>query len=481
MKQFEKHIKERFEDAGSLDGIHPNQLWANIQNELLDDSAGAASTSETGWRALIKRFKKRSGLMLLMLFLVLISTVIFVYQYADGNTQNISASAAFNPATIQNKNNAAPAIKTQNPLSTKTSEKTNKQIKQARQSAPNHSQLTIVTNTNSNKLISATSKESVSPLKLEVRELWDMTKKGIPDKRTALFTDLTPESLPSTAVLNNKPSINKQQQLFDKVPQNAPESPQILSTARIPFINLLKNDDRTFNDLIIKNTDPVGGYSQQKKTVFGVFLGTHTAFNYFGEGAVSSELRKSFSNVPGTSIGLEVKHDLNRTFDFKAGLEYMFTVERFNYSYARDTLITNMNFPGQSRPATATRNIQQHNKHSSFALPIMLGIKKESIRTNYGLRAGLGLNYINSQTGKVLEGTGEVITYPSSETGLSPRPKFHFSYHLQPYFTYRTSKQIAWQFRLDTRLHTYGNTGFYNTKHYTLLTGLNVGFIYSIK
>lgn len=109
----------------------------------------------------------------------------------------------------------------------------------------------------------------------------------------------------------------------------------------------------------------------------------------------------------------------------------------------------------------------------------MVGVEKEAGKFGYGIQFGLGLNFVISQSGRSINRNDQLVNFSDAGDETLPRPSFYLSYQVQPYLQYKANEHLAWQVRLDIRQQNFGDSKFYDLQYSSLLTGCNVGLVFT--
>lgn len=461
MKFFEKNIKDRFNNASSLEGIDADDLWKNIDSSI--------ETKSPERKFIFLRY--RYLLLMLSLFLIVgalvwnqtsnksLSKSGFHNSDSNSEFQNIEGSEN-KKLTQENFNNTITESKKTTSIKNEILENMPSMI-----SSKNKSE-----NKNST-LISKVEHNSKSNL-----EKTDLLLHNDNSKNKSVNHDLTKNEIQKkhNSIHNN---IQKTEQLFNG--QKTDLAKNIASVD--PLLKNDKEDHLELNDLIV-----LSKFNNKKsKFSFGVFTGIHTMKNNFSSISTSDNDRKDLLNQgyqlePGYSFSLEANFHFNKNISITSGFEYVKSKSESNFNQTWDTIIVNPNsHVGSLTDAIAERTVRHHNKMDYFSIPVLLSFQKSIGKIELGMSTGLGINFIKTQTGKSLNSNNLVANYPTTENDFLPVSKFFLSYHLRPYLNYTLDEKISFQLRTDFRFLDFGESEFYNLKYSSTFWGLSGGVQYS--
>jgi hypothetical protein len=256
-----------------------------------------------------------------------------------------------------------------------------------------------------------------------------------------------------------------------------------LMVSMIPsvFSNLDQNQSRKSLDLERYFTMKE---KEKRKISLGLFTGVHLLHSNLASNSADDQIRKNLVNAGlkpqlGCSAGAEITIQLFKNLNLTSGIEYVKSVEQFNYSTKWDTTFQN----GQNTINQSSERIVKHyNRHSFFSVPVLLGMEFQKGKFEFGANIGVGFNFIRSQRGRTLDNNLDLTDFPLSEnSNLSPRPDFYLSYQIRPYLSYQLKKNLKIQLRPDFRIQNYGKLEFYNNmKFSSILTGVQTAIVFDL-
>ena len=181
----------------------------------------------------------------------------------------------------------------------------------------------------------------------------------------------------------------------------------------------------------------------------------------------------------GYQLGVRAYFPIGQTFTLSTGLSYNAHYATFDWTTSRDTVIWRDNQPGgELVNAIADRRVRHQQALQWLSLPVSLGIESRHQRLSLGVQAGLGLNYMISQSGRSLDEDGQFITYGSDVEAPDPFNNCFLSSHLglQLGYQLRDGLKLVLQPRLAYQVH--GQSAAYNLKHSSTIFGINLGLVW---
>ena len=435
MDNIEKEIKGRLQYATSSGNIDADDLWNNIENELSGD----------------QDYRKVLLLIFLSLLLggVLISTVAFYYSNSQSKqetkqSQNKLAIEHETPATISPiKESTNPHYETQstNPLSSK-GKFIEVEPQKSNVIAPKN---TILKEFNSQKI---NTKKIITPTK----ELISIAEKEETISKASSITTISVPSAVMPIETRLGPIISKEKESISLNISVYPDSVK----------------------------------SVNKRIQLGLFASSHIIRNQFKtideNGATRRDiLNEGFDPIIGYAISAEAIIPIRPNLHFQTGIAYFQSTEEFNLTQSWDTTIWRNNIPDTELiNAKAIRKVRHNNKHAFISIPLMVGIQRQKGKFYYGVNAGIGLNFLQSQSGKIINSNDLIVAFNDEEAASLPRPSFVVSYRLNPFVAYQFNQKFTIQVRPDFSYYPYGKSSFFDMKYASTFSGLGVGLIYKL-
>ncbi len=473
MDDFLNKLKARTENLRLFnhEGVDQDALWANIEKEI-----GEVET------------KKTRGFIFFLPFLFLLFFIGSVGLYFNKNTeervnmdnqdttpQNSIVELPLNQSTSfcnDDDKQSQLGKKAKNILIKKPTEKLIPELSLTVEH-PNF-QFNIPDNDMASTSIVAVKKESKGSFFESSAELQNSNQQISTNKEMAVDE--------STKVINPKNQLNNS--LDEKPSLKAKEKNVLLLTSDTihliePFL-IQPSSNSTLGENYVNK---IYNRTKRKKISIGLFSGTHLLYsNYRSTNSGNQEreqlLNSGFKSQLGYSVSAEIIFNLTDKIKITSGIEYVYSINQFNYSTAWDTTFQSPQNPNIIVNRMFKRNVIHHNRHSIFSIPILLGTDIRNGRLALGINLGVGLNFTLSQKGKSLGDDLEVLEFPNAENSLSPIPEFFFSYHLCPYLNYQLSRNLKFQLRSNFKYQNYGTSDFYKEMGYSsILTGLQAGII----
>ncbi len=450
MEDFEKRIKNRLRDASSEGRVDADDLWAAIEPNIGEDAPSKKGIPV--WRWLLLAFLL-TGFAILMLL-------------RNGN-ENPKGTAIYTD-TIKSGELKEPAL---------GKEDLNAEISPTKEKAEDKSLL--------------------APFRFEIDDENQKSKKS--QDSQGKQEDIINQGLKNTTIANPVPehdlkeyTSSTQNELIgqsglakdetDLTGFTLSEREGFEVTQKVPVLELLLplKMENAKETIALPGIVKVKG--KAKRLSLGIFSGGHVLSNKFENGtedALGEVLEDSFSPELGFSLSAELSYRIKRRISFKTGIEYFQSQEEFDYTRKWDTLIWRDGVPGTELiNAEAERRVRHYNKHTFISIPLMLSLGVQKNRLQYGLDFGLSLNFVNSQSGRILNERAFLTDYSDEQNTPSLKPDFFMAYQLQPYLGYAINNQFSIRVRGDFRLQNYGFAELIDLKHTSVLTGLGIGLIY---
>lgn len=477
MNFFEKDIKDRFKNASSLDGIDPDALWNELEPAISDSPSKPTPF-----------FWGNRGIALLLLFAFLIGGIAWLYfektearvvdqktgkenlVQLEKNSKSESPTIEIDASGKENKI-SEPARDTQTPNSNlaKINDEIAETISKHNQSIPSN---TKTINTNKGQL------------------LFDPKDNNIlKANKTNTTGSIDALQLNSVSNPGSNAEKNLDEPLLDEtISKDINDSKSIndlridVAVQEIAFLSLLVVEVEDRDDDLSGYTNPIDIPNTNSRFDFGVFTGIHTIKNRFKADQSVDQgradlLNDGFGFEPGYSFGIEAGWKLNKNISVRSGFEY--TVSRSEFNLIRDKNIMAINpNSGNLVDAIEIRTVVHHNKLKYYTIPVLVEYQYNRGKTEFGVGAGIGLNFSSTQTGKSLSLNDEIAIYPDSENEVLPVSDFFFAYHLRPFLNYRLNQNLAIQLRGDFRFQEFGTSEFYNLNYSAIFLGGGLGLNY---
>lgn len=470
MKFFEKNIKDRFQNASSLQGVDAEDLWNQINPEI------ETKTTKKPFFFLRRRLA-------FVLLLSIITGGIMLWKFSSSDS---------NAVVNQQKNETSSAHSEESNASSSNYEQSLSPV--------NHQKNSNIHTSNLNTLKNKKS-FSTDVAIIENKKETDLNKKNSVESNTLISNSIqtsTPndnliysnvEKINST-VSTQEPAQNKSQNqigigtpfLKNKLSHYLFDGKKIDFKAIAPNFTLLSLKQST--PIEIKELIKLSKPSKKRDIRIGAFLGLHTLKNKFATDIAANQERRNLLNQGfqleiGYSLGAEVSLFFTEKLFITSGLEYLKSKSEFNLERNWKTTIVNPNSPvGALTDAFVKRTVRHHNKMNYLSIPVLIGYEKNFNKINLGLSAGAGFNVVSTQTGKSLNSDNEIAIYPVSENNNLPVSDFFMSYHFRPYFSYDLTEKITAQLRTDFRFQNFGTSDFYQLKYRSFFWGLSGGVQY---
>lgn len=292
---------------------------------------------------------------------------------------------------------------------------------------------------------------------------------------------------------NTLPSSNDESKVENKIKAITPNNQKVISSLSEVTITSIPSiieyieieDNRESLDL---DTYHVVTNKKNRVISLGLFAGSHLSHTNLSSNLSINQERKDLLNNGikpqlGYSATAELTIQLHKNLNLITGIEYVRSVEQFNYNTTWDTTFQNGQNPDITINQVTERIVQHYNRHSFLSIPVLLGMDFQKGKFGYGASLGVGVNFIQSQQGRSLDNNLEVVNFPTTELdNLSPRPDFYLSYLFRPYINYQLKDNLKIQVRPDLRFQNYGASTFYNNmKFSSIVTGLQAGIVFDLK
>lgn len=468
MKFFEDNIENRFKEGTSLDGINPEELWNEIEANLPPAQAVPS----------YKRFRK-----LLLLLLLFITASFLWYQLSETEKQadaiSTSKEQSNTPTSINNAYNQTEAYDAESKNNipseiNKRKEFVNSKEKAKENATEKHKSSNAKASQFSLQKNNILSKKEV-PLSPKLKPQNNTQEKELEHK--TILDNLVEEETNFKEKKEQKSTINSTEKA------NQPTIPAMKKIAIRQSFVLGKEEEQLQWKTAIDPLQNVPALKDRKFSI-GVFSGLNFWDNKFEKGTELNSTGQLLENANekelGHSIAMEVNWKFHKNLYLLSGIGYSKTWNEFNIVQTWDTTMFRNNIPGGDLiNASAERTVKHHNAQQFFSLPIMLGTSKRLGHLDFGLNAGLSLNYFIKQNGKSLNFNNRITEYPVIGTQELPYSKFFLSFQIQPYIQYQATKDLAFQLRPDIRYQSHGNSKLFDLKHSSLLTGLSFGLIFT--
>ena len=189
--------------------------------------------------------------------------------------------------------------------------------------------------------------------------------------------------------------------------------------------------------------------------------------------------RASERSQLGLNSGMNLRYTTKNNWFFGLGIEYQQWRRLLDYesvrqytelreeqvltiwldAFTQDTLAVEI---GQGEvDIRETRTIVHNNKYSSFTIPFSLGYQRSNNKLSYGFSAAMNLNFLLSQTGKVLDEEG-YSSYMNAQTGMLQ--DLSIGFRLSPFVEYSLRESLG--------VFVQGNYDQYLKKDYGVSSGL---------
>ncbi len=510
MENFEKNLRDKFNNASSREGIDPNDLWNSIATEITDSNESPGSPTPSN-----NQFKKYLPFLLLLLLAL---GGILIYQYSEEsspfNTVEISEIDTDAEKIIGNENldlvdynssNTKPqhitSIEEQISSQTQNSNTINFQKNTlANKDNVNIDEKPNLNSNTSNSLLNESISTNIITAKNRHKYLSsDLRTNGTDSfvSRSSIENSTTPQN---HTFLNTK---NESDQPIEKflVEENeiAANNANIANEDKIlSKSEMLENFDlltaKAIGYPLEVSSKSLPAFSptsvkfdkSQARFSIGFHGGTQVLWEKFeGDQAReitrAEELNQAFKLFPGQYFGATVNFRFNQHVFIETGIAFNRSISQFNRIIeTKDSIIIrNDIFQGQKVMADATRTIVHHNKLSTLRIPVSLGYQFNNDQWSFGTSAGIAINFTQKYSGRVINDNNIVINYPSGEGTDAPANPIYLSYHLNPYINYELNTSLSLQLQPSFGFHQFGKTELYGVKHTGWSTGIRLGLIYT--
>lgn len=490
MKFFEDKYKDRFKDAQLAEGIDADELWGQIAEALPEEEP----LSKTG-------FISRATLLLCSLFVLLIGGVLLLVN--NNNGDEAIAQQAKTPITptaetnytLNNDVDCETAEMTQSHRSNNTAAE--EKILRAQTTLEANTQIGSVEHkANKQRLKQETAQQEVlmtpQPKKLKQEYTLANANTTVNTFNSSIHTSKTTTQ---THFINNnetsvKHKVEHQEELSTSkeafidaiVDQTKPASRQAAeSIATLDFFvqNEVEQPDKP---LVVLEEETSTKHKIRKRTSLplsaGLTYGTNMWMDFFEQNTTMSQVYKDgYSPVLGNKVALELQWRLNEHWHVETGLAHVVAKSKFDYQHVFDTTMYRNNDPNLDIiNAQGTRTVKHYNQLKFVSLPVLLGYTSSKDKLEWGLAAGLGLNFVHEQTGKSINSNEVIQTYAAANNSeVLPYKELFISYQLKPFLNYKLTDKFKLQFKPDVSYQTFGKSDFFGLKHSALVMGLNVG------
>lgn len=528
MEFFEDKFKDRFKDAQSTEGIDADELWGQIAEALPEEEPAKKAG-----------FISKRYLLLLSIFLLLLCTALFFVLKQKDHKIEVTAQSQKATNTLiadKQKSNRNTSEQLSNSSDKLNGEKIEvEHIEQAvDQHTVKHTSPLSVEEQHLSKKTPATIQQnngvSSSATIFEEKETnihqATSTDRLIDEVEIAKNKQTQVASILEQAQTSNKNKqlVEEEEQQFDNTAsavieeRESSQEEQVLPTATtnaeqtsnkgeqlIEEVAPLAITDNNAVDLLATLSFlvayekqaiqvPLADVQQQNKTStktrkrtslplsVGLSYGTNIWMDFFENNTNLSQLYKDgYSPILGSKVGLDVQWRFNDQWHAESGLAYLVAKSKFDYQEVTNTTMHRDNDPTQELiNAIATRTVRHYNKLKFFSLPVLLAYTASADKIEWGLAAGVGLNFIGDQTGKSVDSNELIQAYASSDDAL-PYSKFFVSYQLKPFVNYQLNEQLKLQFKPDVTYQTFKQSDFFGIKHSAISMGLNVGLCLNLE
>lgn len=468
MKFFEKNIKDRFQNASSLQGVDAEDLWSQINPEI------ETKTTKKPFFFLRRRLA-------FVLLLSIIAGGIMLWKFSSSDS---------NAVVHQQKNEISSTHSEENNASTSNSEQSLSPVNNQKNSNIHTSNFNTLNDKKNFPTDGAIIENKKQIDFIEKNSEISNTVISNSTQTSTLNDNLTSLNQEKVNSINNiqEPVINRSQNLIGTSSQKKSLPLPLFDGKKIDFksiassftlLTVRQNTPIEINELIKLSTS-----SKKRDIRIGAFLGLHTFKNKFSTDIAANQERRDLLNQGfqleiGYSFGAEVSLFLTEKLFVASGLEYLRSKSEFNLERNWKTTIVNPNSPvGALTDAFVKRTVRHHNKMKYLSIPVLIGYEKNFNKINLGLSAGAGFNFVSTQTGKSLNSENEIAIYPTTENENLPVGDFYLSYHLRPYISYNLTEKITAQLRTDFRFQNFGTSDFYQLKYRSTFWGLSGGVQY---
>lgn len=490
MSFFEKIYKERFSDAGNLDGIDPDAIWEGISEVAPSPVSEIAATKKTGLGLTSYLIGAAGVLAVAGLIFVLTQAEIEIDSSGDPENKEtiveVSKKTKSAEVSIEEIENFA-NIEIENEKLETNSAFAENQIFEEKEKIQTHSKNVALPLSKKETLSERTNFSGVSSkVKLEgeiVKKETTFNSKAI--TKTADFQNIV------IAANQNQANVDL---------QNFQDSGSILFAENDKISFAEKSVSRKVIDeftqlpneacFIISKTNlqnppvsitPVGKKVRKKNIKIGIFAGANLTSNSYGENIETSNLNDLLENshqgLAGYSASAKFYWTPFKKIDFVTGFEYLNTVTKFDYleTGSPEKISRDGRLGIDSVLAIPTRTVVNFNQQNFISIPILVGSSYQFGKFGVGANGGIGLNLFTKQSGKSLSASAKI---EDIETAANlPIKKTFISYQINPYFSFRATGKIQLQMQSTFRYQPHGTSDFYNLKHSSVLGGLSFGVL----
>ncbi len=483
MDDFLNKLKARTEHLELSDhkGVDEDALWANIEGKI-------AGKEET---------KKKRGFLFFLSFLLM--AIFFIGGIGIYFNKNIEAPIQKENRNLTEQNSIVETQDRNSILNTPTTDKTRQSETQDKDILIKKTTEESITKSSPNQLPANHTSKIQDKTAAETNII--STKKPIAKSGFASSSELIKST---DKVIADDPSLNKSNKIVEikRPSNNSVIEKQPIKTIEKNGSTLIRNMVNTRKSIVllpsmiqtIEAHDPIESldapkiYRQKKgmKVSLGLYSGIHFLHSNFKNNTSESQERTQLLNAGfkpqlGYSLSAEVILKLTKKLRVTTGIEYIYSIEQFNYENSWDTTFQSQQNSNITINRLSERKVIHHNRHALLSVPILLGGEIQKGRFGLGVNLGIGLNFIQSQKGKSLSNNLEIIEFPSADNNLSLRPNFFLSYNFSPYLNYQLDKHLKFQIRSNFKYQNYKGADFYQEmKFSSILTGMQVGLIMDI-
>ena len=510
MKFFENIFKNRFKDAGNLEGIDSDNIWKGIENTL-PKATPAVSTSASAGLGI-------SSFLVVMAWLVSVAGLVFLLTTTNAEQKTYEVDKIEEETT----NNETTQKSNAETITLRRKAEEEELTKSKKESILQRG------TSNSNPRVKRQEKESTNPkenLNYEIKTKENnsqtaqkLTAETIPLWRGTKGVEYTKgEKKPTQSSLQNYSSKNTSQEtsngnsLSQKTAENISKSnneikdkatinqtAQKPSTETIPLQRgtkgvksppILKKEP-----LFLTTENSIAGLSSQANSItpikkkvkkdrfkIGAFAGVNLQSTTYQQGSEPSNFHNTLNETLKGQIGYQtsarVYWKAYKSIDVVTGFDYMNTQSKFKHSITFDTAIVRVGLPGiDTTRGQAIRNINHLNQHTFVSIPILIGTSKQFGKFGFGANIGAGFNFFVSQKGKSMPEENVISSFDNTDD--LPFKKNFISYQVNPYFNYWATDKIHLQIQSTFRYQNHGMSDYYDLKQNSIFSGLSLGVLF---
>ena len=285
--------------------------------------------------------------------------------------------------------------------------------------------------------------------------------------KTELTTD-EKNSLTETINADEKQKVSSNKSA-KKLTKKAAVSPLLFTS----FTFLKSGNEIDLDSFAKAIPEPVKKEEKVKKIAFfgDLYGGANTLQTDFQlqTDSLSSEVENKteaplIGNAVGVNIGATYKgwqlhtgialHTFNTRFDFAESTTRSAELSQILQKVYVDSTgaVQNQIFGDTTVVVTDTRRIEHYNRYRLLEIPLEIGRYRTQGKFMYGINAGIGFNFLTSQTGRTLDAEGEVLDFAKDTApvlfrkfGISARIGGQFGYRLTEKVWLTAEPRAAWQ------------------------------------